>query len=199
MKRFLLSLLFLPAMFAVADGTPDFSVLFEDVVESRLDVGFFQDAPYNPADYPNTPTNALVRDAITAMSNHVDSAIAMIPSVVTNNLRRNVFLLMAGHAGTNAFLRVWDAILCIAETNSAIVSPNQVNLFSSGATTPLEGYVVFHYDDPSVQALLGRTRNLFPTNTAMRIWYDETISGTTKVESLLYATESGNGLPFGAR
>lgn len=198
MKTGILSLLLVLPLLAQADEAPTFGVAFGHVLEHRLHVGFFQDAPYDPADYPFSNATAPMWNAIGAMSNHVEEAIAMIPSVVTNDLQRDLFLHMAGHAGTNAFLRVWEGLLDIAETNPIVVLPELVDSFNSGATTPMEGYVVFHYDMPEIQSLLVRTRNLFSTNSAARVRYDETISGATREAALSYAAESGAGLPFGA-
>ena len=175
-----------------------FGMVFDDIIEHRHDIGFFHDAPYNPTDYSSSNTNTPMWNAISAISNHVDEAIAMVPSFATNALRRDVFLHMAGHAGTNAFLHVWECLIDIAETNSAIVSPEEIDRFRSGVTTPLEGYAVFHYDAPTIRSLLVRTRNLFPTNGVMWMRYEEILSGSAKAETLTYADESGSGLPFGA-
>ena len=195
MKRILFVFFLTTLIPAKAENEAPFRLLFDAVVEERLDLDFFHDCPYAPSLYVRTPANAQMWNAIDSMSNHVGDAVSILPDIVTNDLRRNIFLNMAGHAGTNAFLRVWEGLLDIAETNAITVSPQQIDDFNSAAASPLENFPVFFYDIPTVQSLLTRTRNLFPSQSEEWDWYNKTITGVTKAEFLLYAEESGEGLP----
>ena len=199
MKRKLIVLFLATIISSKAEKEAPFRLLFDAVVEERLDLAFFHDCPYAPSLYLRTPANAQMWNAIDSMSNHVDDAVLILPYIVTNDLRRNIFLNMAGHAGTNAFLRVWDGVLDMAETNALAVSPQQIDDFNSAAASPLENYPVFFYDLPMVQSLLTRTRNLFPSQSEEWDWYNKTLTGVTKAEFLIYAEESGEGLPPCAR
>ena len=137
--------------------------------------------------------------AIASMSNCVEEATAMIPSVLTNDVSREVFLAMAGHAGTNVFLRVWERLLDVAETNSAAVSPDQVHRFQFGAATPLANFAVFRYSDPGISSLVARTQALFPTNSQTRTWYGTVLSGVAGDSLRAYFTEVGQPLPWYAQ
>lgn len=198
-KRSILPILLLLPVMGLSDDTPSFDELFSNVVNRRLDLCFFQDAPYNPSDYQLTTTNAPVWAAISVMSNRVGDAVAHLPSILTNDLQRDAFLLMAGHAGTNAFFQVWNGLLDIAETNNVAVSPETIDSFCLAATTPLDCYVVFFHAEPSVHSLLERTRDLFPTNSEKRTWYDRTLSGAVETELRTYLMDSGTGLPWFAQ
>lgn len=140
-----------------------------------------------------------VQAAIVSMSNCVEEATAMIPSVLTNDLSREVFLAMAGHAGTNVFLRVWGRLLDVAETNTVAVSPDQVHRFQFGAATPLANFAVFRYNDPAVSSLVTRTQALFPTNSQTRAWYETVLSGAAGDSLREYYSDVGQTLPWFAQ
>ena len=136
-----------------------------------------------------------MRTAFSSMSNHVDEAVAMLPVVLTNDFQRELFLHMTGHAGTNAFFRVWDGLLGIAETNAVLCPPTLIDNYWSQGTTPLDQYVIFFYDLPVCQSLLMRTRNLLPEGTERRSYLDSVLSGAAATESRAYLIDSGEGLP----
>ena len=199
MKTALASLWILFPCLSLADGETNFTAHFESVVERRLDVDFFQDGPYFPFVYSGTDDANRMLETIHSMSNHLDEALSMLPIVLTNDVRRNAFLTMAGHAGTNVFLRVWDGLLDIAETNGVAVSPETVDDYCLAATTPLDCYIVFFHAVPEVHGLLERTRDLFPSNSQKRAWYDRTLSGAVEAEFRDYLIDSGEGLPWFAQ
>lgn len=199
MKTALASLWILFPCLSLADGETNFTAHFNSVVERRLDVDFFQDGPYFPFVYSGTDDANRMLETIHSMSNHLDEALTMLPIVLTNDCRRNAFLTMAGHAGTNAFFRVWNELLDIAETNGVTVSPEMVDDYCLAASTPLDCYIVFFHAVPEVHGLLERTRDLFPSNSQRRAWYDRTLSGEVESEIRTYLIDSGEGLPWFAQ
>ena len=172
---------------------------FTEIVDDRLDIRFFQDGPYCPDIYARGGDATRMLEAFSSMSNNVEEALSMLPTVLTNDIQRNAFLTMSAHSGTNVFLRVWDKLLDVAETNVVIVPPATVDSFCLAGTTPLDCYVVFFYADPQVHVLLERTRDLFPSNSQKRGWYDRTLSGEVESEMRTYLIDSGEGLPWFAQ
>ena len=172
---------------------------FDGIVGDRLDLRFFHDGPYCPDIYSRKAGEERMLTAFSSMSNNVDEAVSMIPSVLTNDVRRNAFLSMAGHSGTNVFFRVWEALLDIAETNAVAASPALIDDFRCAATTPLYEYATFHFDLPVCQVLLARTRDLFSTNDPRHLFLVDVISGEEKRRSTEYYLTSGEGLPWFAQ
>ncbi len=187
------------AISAPAENADGFAAHFNAIVDDRLYIRFFQDGPYCSDIYTRKAGAERMLTAFASMSNNVDEAVSMLPIVLTNDVRRNAFLTMAGHSGTNVFLRVWDGLLDIAETNGVAVSPETVDDYCLGVATPLDCYVVFFHAVPEVHGLLERTRDLFPSNSQKRAWYDRTLSGAVEAEFRDYLIDSGEGLPWFAQ
>ena len=199
MKTLPILLLSLLLCLSFADGETNFASRFEVIISRRLDVDFFQDGPYYPFVYSGTDDANYLLETIHSMSNNVEEAVIMLPTVLTNEVQRNAFLTMAGHAGTNVFLRVWDELLDIAETNAVAVPPATIDSFCTAGTTPLDCYVVFFHEIPEIHLLLERTRDLFPSNSQRWVWYDRTQSGAVESEMRTYLIDSGEGLPWFAQ
>lgn len=189
---------------AIADDPPDFRTRFLRVATNAVEFGLYEAnirewGLENGSWTRNAEQGEIVFSVLSDMSNRVDEAVSMISEVVTNGVQKEILLHMAGHAGTNAFLRVWDGLLDIAETNIVAVSPETVDDYCLASTTPLDCYVVFFHDEPSVHTLLERTRDLFPSNSQKRGWYDRALSGEVESEMRTYLIDSGEGLPWFAQ
>lgn len=199
MNKWTILMLFATVLPLTADSNTAFKVQFDGIIEDRLDVRFFQDGPYCPDIYSRKSGAERMLAAFSSMSNSMDEAVSMIPSVLTNDVRRKAFLSMAGHSGTNVFFRVWAALLDIAETNAVAASPALIDDFRCAATTPLYEYATFHFDLPVCQVLLARTRDLFPTNDPRHLFLVDVISGEEKRRSIEYYLTTGEGLPWFVR
>ena len=199
MNKWTILVLFSTVLPLLADSNSVFEAQFDGIVGDRLDLRFFHDGPYCPDIYSRKAGAERMLTAFSSMSNNVDEAVSMIPSVLTNDVRRNAFLSMAGHSGTNVFFRVWEALLDIAETNAVAASPALIDDFRCAATTPLYEYATFHFDLPVCQVLLARTRDLFSTNDPRHIFLVDVISGEEKRRSTEYYLTSGEGLPWFAQ
>ena len=196
MKKTISLLLCLFVFLLKADEPAVFRPMFETFMEHRWYVRAFPDAPFIPEVFSNAVVKIpQIMETIQAMSNHVDEAVAMLPTVLTNDLQREVFFDMAGYAGTNAFFRVWEGLLDIAETNAVICPATLVDTYWDQGTTPLDQYVIFFYNIPISQTLLTRTRNLFPEESDRKTFLNNVISGQEAVESRAYYIDSGLGLP----
>lgn len=195
MKKQIITLAF--ALFALTNIKADsiFQPLFNSVVENRLYSRFLMDGPGNWSFQLDTASTDPVFQTLVAMSNHVDEAVAMLPTVLTNDLRREIFFKMSGYAGTNVLFRVWDGLLDIAETNSTLCSASYVEWFWAAPTTPLEDYVLFRYNLPESQNLLTRTRNLFPTGSESYLFLNGVLSGDERSSKISFLNDSGEALP----
>ena len=196
MKKNISLLLCLFVFLLKADEPSDFRPMFETFMEHRWYVRAFPDAPFIPQVFSNAVVRIpQVMETIQAMSNHVDEAVAMLPTVLTNDLQREVFFNMAGYAGTNTLFQVWNGLLDIAETNATLCPASNVEWFWTASTTPLEDYVVFKYDMAISQTLLTRTRNLFSPESNAYQFLNTVLSGEERERKSAYLIDSGEGLP----
>lgn len=195
MKRFItMSITILPFL-AQAGGEATFQPLFDSVVENRLYPTILRDAPGDWLFQLDTASTNQMCQALAALSNHVDEAVAMLPTVLTNDVRREVFFKMSGYAGTNVLFQVWNGLLEIAETNAVLCPATYVEWFWDAPTTPLEDYVLFRYDLPISQSLLARTRNLFSSGSDSYRFLNGVLSGDERSRKIEFLTDSGETLP----
>lgn len=188
----------------IAEGPSDFRSRFLSVATNDVEFGMGEASIRewgleNGSWTRDSTKSQIISSVISSMSNQVDEAVSMIPEVITNGLQRELFFHMAGHAGTNVFLRVWDDLLDIAETNAVAIPPATIDSFCTAGTTPLDCYVVFFHEISEIHLLLERTRDLFPSNSQRRVWYERTLSGAVESEMRTYLIDSGEGLPWFAQ
>lgn len=186
---------------AFANEAAGFRPLFMSISTNSAEFGLFENSVRewgleNGSWTRNPGQSGIVFSAISAMSNHVEEAVSMIPDVVTNGTQREIFFHMAGYAGTNAFLRIWDGCLSLCETNPAACPRSVIEGFWNASTTPLEYYAIFFHDLPVCRSLLTRTRDLFPPNVPRHSFFGEVLSGAKKAELGDYLRDSGEGLPW---
>lgn len=189
---------------ASANEATSFRSLFLSISTNSLEFGLGEESVQewgleNGSWTRNPEQSGIMLAAISAMSNHVEAAVSMIPEVVTNGIQRELFLHMAGYAGTNAFLCIWDGCLNICETNPVSCPPSIIEGFWNAPTTPLEHYSIFYHNLPICQSLLTRTRDLFPTNAPNYSFFGEVLSGAKETELRDYLIGSGEGLPWFAQ
>ena len=196
MRRTLIPIAF--AIFSISaksDMMPVFRPLFDSIISNHREMRLFAGDIHEWGFYDDVVAKGQMQTAFAALSNHVEEAVAMLPTVLTNDLQREVFLHMTGYAGTNAFFQVWDGLLDIAETNAVLCPPILIDDYWGQGTTPLDQYVIFFYELPVCQSLLMRTRNLIPEGTERRSYLDTVLSGAAATESRAYLIDSGEGLP----
>ena len=122
-------------------------------------------------------------NAVAAVSNHWQEAMADWDYFATNAEQRLLFRNIVGFSGTNAFFGVWDALMDI-HTNAPAKCPlAYIDDFSVPPATPLEEYVFLNYSLPAVSNRLARFRAFYPsTDQEMQEYFDEIMSGFRKAE-----------------
>lgn len=100
----------------------------------------------------------------------------------TNSEARLFFKNLCGFAGTNTLIGVWNRMLDISSANTNACTPMTVMELHDAPATPLEDFVMLHYDNPTISNCLMRTRLLFPAGSDERSYYDMVLSGEQKRE-----------------
>ena len=82
---------------------------------------------------------------------------------------------LAGFAGTNAWMGIWNALLDIHETDTNRCPIGFISAIHSPPGSPLEHFAHKHYTLPSISNLLLRTQALYPTNNLEETEYFRSI------------------------
>ena len=153
-------------------------------------IEFVKDWGFAPQSYSAAPFT----NAVHAVSNHWQEAMADWDYYATNAERRLLFRQIAGFAGTNAFIGIWNALLDISEVDMERCPKEFIRNLRVAASTPLENYVFLHYQLPSISNCLVRSQTLYSTtNTVMREYFNDIFSGLRKAIAEETAhLESGN-------
>ena len=195
MKKLIFPLVLVLSLMTSMSAESVFQPQFDSIIENQLYARLLSDGPGDWGFQLDTASTNQMIQALVAMSNHVDEAVAMLPTVLTNDLRREVFFNMAGYAGTNTLFQLWNGLLDIAETNATLCPASNVEWFWAASTTPLEDYVVFNYNISISQSLLTRTRNLFSPASDAYQFLNTVLSGEERERKRAYLIDSGERLP----
>ena len=124
--------------------------------------------------------SGVMTNAYMALSNNWQYAMNDWTFYSTNAVARQFFVNLCGFAGTNTLIGVWNRMLDINATNANACPPMLILRLHNAPSSPLEEYVVLHYDNPAISNCLLRTRLMHPQGTAWCQFYDEVLSGERK-------------------
>ena len=143
------------------------------------DIEYVKEWGFSPKSYMSAP----FINAVEAISNHWQEALADWGFFATNEEHRLLFRHLVGFAGTNAFIGVWNRLIDLHEADARQCAAKYIREVRTAASTPLEDYVFLNYQIPAISNSLIRSRALYSaTNADMQVYFDEIFTGYRKEE-----------------